>query len=360
MEAFQAFRLIFGLIISAFVLYFIISYVGTYSATQEDIVRGQILKAFRDISRDVWAYGVSTNFSDFGRLPFTINFDIAPVNRPILRTDIGEWELPIPTFFTFGKSVWIDRTTFDLGWWQFRVVTAQPETVFVFNPKDRAWVDFAINLVELLPDTAGKQPRIQYAYCPDIQPMDKITFISINPTTVPTTSCEMSKLKPHHKLIVISSTCSTPSVGICITPPTGGVGQARLAGSTKSYSYLGEWPFGLLGLMIGYTNSSVWGLAGDEMYQAANIWFKNEIGMAAQLMAQRATLLKNNITGLTAQGLDPNSDAYKCWERYKGLSEILNEIEKDLSGDISGWNWNEIATDLADAKAKQQEIEARC
>jgi hypothetical protein len=359
MEAFQIFRLIFGLIISGFVLYFIINYVATYSVTQEDIVRAQILKAFRDTSRDVWAYGIGTNFSDFGRLSFKINFDIAPINRPVLRTDIGEWDLPVPTLFTFGKLLWIDRSTFDLGWWQFRLTTAQPETVFVFNPTDFQSAEFAIKLVQFLPDTAGKQPKIQYAFCgQDILPMDKMTFTTIDPKTAPTGSCDIKKLKPNWKLIKITENCEKPAIGVCVQLPENGFGQARLAGSEKTYYYLEEWPFGLLALMIGYTNSSIWGIAGDDMYNATNMWFKNEVGLGANVMAKRAQLMATNISGLTTRGLDQNSAAYNCKDYYSELSSLLSLVSSDLSDE--NWNWQTLANHLADAKAKQAEIEAKC
>jgi hypothetical protein len=71
---FQAFRVLFGLIIAGFVVYFFLSYAGVYGGTEETKIKTDIVKNFASALNDVYETNVPISFTQFGDSQF--DFDV--------------------------------------------------------------------------------------------------------------------------------------------------------------------------------------------------------------------------------------------------------------------------------------------
>ncbi|MFQ5647980.1 MAG: hypothetical protein ACE5FW_01975, partial [Candidatus Aenigmatarchaeota archaeon] len=101
-SVYQMFKIVTGLIISGFILYFLVSYAGVYAGTQEDIQRALIQRNFFRVVQDVYYTGTPFTFTDFARAQLDISID--PTEPAGLVTKLGKFPFPVPMIFAPGDE----------------------------------------------------------------------------------------------------------------------------------------------------------------------------------------------------------------------------------------------------------------
>jgi hypothetical protein len=343
---YQMFKIILGLIVSGFVIYFLIFYTGTYSQTQEDVRKALIMKSFEKVVQDVYFTGNPYNFKDFATYEFeTLSFELSqPEERGQLVTDIGKLTWYVPIFFAPGDDLFIGRGSFDLGWWDFGYAVALPETHFILNPvsmgndTEESW-GLVRDFVDGMPSSIGFHPKVTFGFCDGMQLLEdfcgstrdqaceKEFFISA--ITQPDASflkCTRT-MEPGYVLITISDSCSPTYVtqGICIQPPSAGTGSAYIAGSTEEYMYHDS--LDLVALAIGGDRSDIYGFAGENFWRYKNSEFASRVGLAARTVSQSADLMSRKILAEAGRGaLSQDSSTYQCMALYNSLASDLEGV----------------------------------
>ena len=352
----RIFQMIFGIIVSATILYFLITYSGNYAGVQKDKQRADILVSFTHEARSVYITGISSNFTHFSRYNFSSCYVNATETIPeIICPDSAASGIPVetPVIFQPGSQVYIARGSLDYGWWVFGFAEAMPSTMFVFNPTastDEEW-EVMRNIVEHLPDTSDDWSvvRVTFAFCDGSQilyvcggkPCSKTDFLSIlssgplgssfSPCTAP--------IGRAMRFVSISGACGSRR-GVCINPPNSmGVGSAFVEGSAKTYVY--KDPLDLLALSLGGAEKDDFGVTGAEkIYAYKNSLLMPRLSLASQVMSKRAVLIAAE---------SPS----ECGSLYIELSQTLDKIPASADY-LSVSEMNKLNENLGKAKQLYQ------
>jgi hypothetical protein len=323
----RIFQMVFGVIVSLMLLYFLLNYTGGYKQTQEDFQKAEILKSFADEARSVYLTEIPTNFTHFSRYDFSSCFATFNDNDiPEIKCADSKVSVPIetPVIFYPGSQVFVARDALDYGWWTFGFAEAMPDLVFVFSPDstDEAW-GIMTGLVEHLPDTSDERSAVKvgFAFCDgsDIlypcggRACDRGEFLSLL-ATGPSGSVSPCTANPakNMRLAAITWSCN-PQNGICIIPPNSkGVGNAFVEGYMGTFVY--KDPLDLAALAIGGTGKDDFGKTGAEkLYAYKNSILMQRLPMAAKVMSRRFQLTANDVT-------------QECGDIYIELSQVLGAI----------------------------------
>src|SRR4030042_47317 len=364
----RIFQMIFGIIVSVTLLYFLISYSGDYQCTQKDLQRAKILKAFSDQSRDVYLTGISTNFTHFSRYNFSscyIKFQDRDVpqmecvgsDTSCHGVQVSGIPIETPALFYPGKEVYMGRDTLDYGWWAFNIVEAMPDTVFVFDPIEGTEENWQVmrDIVEHLPATADDWSVVEvgFAFCDGSeilnvcggQPCSKQEFLSVLDAPPSATSRCTASLKANMRLVTISNSCSNSFTerDVCIIPPNSkGVGNAFLVGSAKAYVW--KDPLDLVSLALGGSGKDDFGkTAGERLYSYKNSLLMGKLSLASEMMSKRCVLVAGKIPEETG-----------CGSVYIELSQVLDRIPGKDYQSLS--DMYELNDRLNEAKALYQSL----
>lgn len=375
-SAYQAFKMVLGLMISGFVLYFLIFYTGTYSQTQEQSQQITILKNFEKLVQDVRSTGNPSPFTDFGEATFrTLSFEIKePEGLAQVVADVGKVSLAVPLLFRPGELLFVDTGIMDLGWWEFSAVTAMPDTKIVVNPIDaspESW-SYLKDAIGYMPSTIGFQPKATFALCDgnvivedfldlcgpkEGVPCEKEYFLRIPRPDYGLSRCTAA-MDDSQVLVTISPDCSGITTGVCFEPPTQGTGNARIAGSPTAYMYHDgmDWA----AIIIGGSRSDIYGIAGENLWKHKNRVFGIHVGLAAETMAERSRMLATAIENSVNQGrLSADSQSAACKDDYLALGAVLDVVADSLAEKnyyTSFSSVRQLNEKLAEAKAISREL----
>jgi hypothetical protein len=333
-STYKLFQIIFGLIVSGFILSFLIQYVSEYSEMQKTTQKIIILKNFIKTAEDVYLTGNYINFSDFSRYDFSSCY--ISLNQPAIKCRFAEIPVQIPLFFLSGEQMFIDRNSLDFGWWKMHVIEAIPETRIIFTPMDNSddtW-ELMKDITRMLPSTHGFTPQTTFGFCNGDNLYELVCggrvcerpdFLEVLDQTFPSTfaSCN-HQLSNNYRLVTISQGCSMDFVdqGICIQPPNSdGMGYAYIAGS----DYLYKDPLDLVVLIIGGDEKDMLGIStlGEILYNYKNTILGERLVLASKIMKQRAILIA---------GLEP-----ECAPVYANFANVLDSISNLAKGDYKNW-----------------------
>lgn len=90
-SVYQTFKLVLGVVVSIFVLFFLINYAGIYSGFQIEAEKVKAVRNFRKLSQDVYFTGNPSPFTDFGKAGFEYMYlDLSdPEGRGLLISDVS-------------------------------------------------------------------------------------------------------------------------------------------------------------------------------------------------------------------------------------------------------------------------------
>lgn len=328
----RIFQMIFGIIVSFTLLYFLITYSGDYASVQKDKQRSEILLSFSQEVRSVYLTGISTNFTYLSKYNFSSCFMNATETIPeivCMDSQVSGIPMETPVIFKPGNQVYVARDTLDYGWWVFGFAEAIPSTTFVFTPEgtDESW-ELMMSMVQHLPDTSDEwsSVKVNFAFCDGSQilyvcggrPCGKSDFLSVlgsGPSGASFSPCT-ARMGRDMSLVSISGSCGSVT-GVCVNPPNSkGVGNAFVEGSGKTYVY--KDPLDLVALSIGGAEKDDFGRTGAEkIYEYKNSVLMSRLMLAAQVMSRRATL----VAGEAPEG---------CGSAYIELSQVLDRVHSSL------------------------------
>ncbi|MEM5798909.1 MAG: hypothetical protein QXP39_02575 [Candidatus Aenigmatarchaeota archaeon] len=311
---FQLFRIIFGLIISFFILYFITSYLTTYIGIQSASMQAQALRSFSQTLQHVYTYNDPQTFDEFKKtgLNFTV-ITLKPDNRPVITTELGDWEMPVPALIRPGQELWLERKGIDWGWYEFWFVVGVPKD-FLFIINDQTSGDLFRKIEPYLPGNTTK-----YANCDgaDIDEPKSLSWFSIK------ANANKCLLKPgkNQALITISNNCdqSYQQYGLCIHPQ----GIAYISNQSIS------WADGLdiLAITLGANHDDFWGPLSPRLYDAKQYFFNLHVSIAANSSARRAERISTYIQNLISQGrISSTADVAKCVRELNNFKSNLTYI----------------------------------
>ncbi len=335
LSVFQVFKMVFGVIASVFVLYFLVTYAGVYGSGQQDIQRSLIMKNFRQLADDVYLTGNAQVF-DFSKMGKEIYFD-TKASPAVFRFGNNYMEITNPLFFRYGDIVSVSRGGLEFGWWSFNFVVATPDMVVVFNPlqnTEEIW-DVMKSVVEALPDTSATSAKMMYAFCgysgaSDVStPVGKFEFQRALGLSYETTSFYLcsAQLPANYVLVTVSAGCApNPVSGICVKPD----GSFYMAGSDRGYDYMDG--LDIVAAIVGGTGSDIRGHAGENLYIYKQASFRESMKLAADVMAQRAQLLSGELSGIITSGrLEQDSEPAACVSLYIILANSLRAVSSELA-----------------------------
>jgi len=336
---YRVFQMILGVVVSLSLLYFLLSYTGSYKLTQEELQKAEILSSFADEVRTVYLTEIPTNFTHFSRYDFSSCFVEESVKDiPQIRCEDSPATASIetPVLFYPGEFVFISRDVLDYGWWTFGYAEAMPETVFVFSPDGTgaSW-DVMTDMVRHLPDTYGEWSivKVEFAFCDGdylLYPCggracDRGDFLSMlgsgpSGSLLPCTAA----VKNSTRLVTISNSCN-PQRGVCIMPPNAkGVGNAFVAGTSGPYVY--KDPLDLVALAIGGSGKDRMGKTwAEKLYVYKNTILAERLPMAAKIMARRFQLIADDV-----------QEGPVCGNVYIELAQVLATIPDTVDYDDLG------------------------
>jgi hypothetical protein len=325
----RIFQMIFGIIVSFTLLYFLLSYSGDYASVERDKQRSEILLSFSQEVRSVYLTGISTNFTYLSKYNFSSCFMNA--------TKVSGIPVETPLIFRPGPQVYIARDTLDYGWWVFGFAEAIPSTTFVFAPEgtEESW-ELMRSMVQRLPDTSDEWStvKVDFAFCDGSRilyvcggrPCGKSDFLSVLASDPSESGLSPCTAKPGSgmSLVSISGSCGT-AYGVCANPPNSkGVGNAFVEGSGKTYVY--KDPLDLVALSVGGAEKDDFGVTGAEkIYVYKNSVLMPRLLLAARVMSSRAALIAGDFDEETG-----------CGAAYIELSQVLDMIPQSADyGSVS-------------------------
>ncbi len=349
-EVYRIFQLIFGVIVSFFILYFLIQYTSNYAGFQGNVLKTDILKSFRDEVSDVYTTGVYTNFTLFSRYDFSscaINTTVHGVPEIVCDFAVSGIPITTPLLLCPGKRVFLWRDSVDLGWYKLFYVQAVPDITLIFVPmddSDEVW-NLMRTLVSHLPDTSDPRitVNIKYDFC-DGEPLkvcggsscEKEDFLKVieNVRAPSLRKCEHVPQKG--RVITFSKSCESFE-GICIEPPLmSGVGNAYISGTRRVFVY--KDPIDLIALIIGYTKKDVFGITrAERVFDYKNKFFSEMISKAARISSERMKLIENFVPGQDECEANPGLKNCYCKDVYRELSDVLHTVSQIADSDYNSF-----------------------
>jgi hypothetical protein len=334
---YRMFQMIFGIVVSVFILYFLIQYASNYAGFQEDVQKVTIIKNLKITAESVYTYGnpvvfPDTSMRDFSSCYMTIN----KPEPPIIKCNFGEiGSVLIPLLLSADGEVVVDRADLNFGWHVMHWVEVMPESVILFTPmdsSDETW-NLMKNLTEVLPSTENLDAKITFDFCDGNYltgacggPCEKFDFMSVlDSHQAQAAKCTRS-LSKEHKLITISSQCRAgfSDYGVCVKLPQNGVGLAYLADSGETYVY--KDPMDIIALLIGGSEKDVLGKTfGEKLYDYKNEVWGERLSLAAKIMKQRMLLVSSRYQYL--------GENLECIPIYANLAGVLASITDTAKGD---------------------------
>jgi hypothetical protein len=340
--------MIFGIIAAAFLISFTVYYLQSYIGLQEDVQRGKILNNFEMVYEDVYLTGNAVDFNQFSQVKFNLNFDVSEPAGIV--STIAKEPFRVLVLFSPGEKVFIDDGELDMKWFKLRYVMIMPPSRIIFVPTqntDAVWTIIQ-NITEHMPDSTGFKNRITFGFCSgnvlkenfcgeDEKALcDKKEFLEKiraekNAPGFSDCTKTVSNIYGEYRFVKISSSCSPPSRGICVTTPdSNGIGRVYINGSQEYYIY--KDPLDIVSILVGYDHKNIYGIAGENLYIYKNREFAKRVSIAADMMAKRAVLIAGEIENVLRKNqLDFDSKDAQCLPIFQQFSLVMNQINSILS-----------------------------
>lgn len=361
---YRTFQIIFGLVVSMFILYFLIQYASSYAGFQGDVQKITILRNLKTTSESVYTFGTPVMFPDTSMYDFSsCHMQTSEPDASEMKCDFGEvGPVLVPTLLSLGKKehAVVSGADLDLGWHVMHWIEIMPESAIIFTPMDSSdstW-NLMKNLTDMLPSTENLDSKITFGFCDGSSLIENICggkcerygFLDVlESNRAPAAKCRAS-LPGGHMLITISSQCRIgySDSGVCVLPSADSVGVAYLAGSEKEFVY--KDPFDIISLVIGGDDKDVFGKTGGErLYGYKNKVWGDRISLAANIMRQRALLISSEY-----QTLGKNQE---CVPIYSQLYTTLGSVHSTVKGDYENLDlMRSLAGMLGDAGSLHQDL----
>ncbi len=381
-SVYKIFQIIFGLIFSILILFFLIQYAQNYAGFAETKNEVTIMDNFRHTARDVFFSGNPVVFDDTDQYDFSsCRIEYSPPNDPQIKCSFGEVApVLVPVLFSLRNKeksvVW--RSSIDYGWWKEDFSAALPETTIIFTPEDvseETW-NLMEDIVSSFPSTSNFDVKIAFGLCDGDSLVGMcggnkcekdafLPFIDIlRNSPISAEKCTVP-LNDRQVLVTISHSCSPGYVGngICIKPQSGYRGFGYIYTSRPDDTYVYKDTADILSLIIGGEKEDPFGKTGAErLYEYKNSFFTKKLSLAARIMQNRATVLKSEYQERCDPIVSPRSTYCVCHPLYNTLESTLSDVQsKIVEGCTSFSCMDNLKTSLDEAQdAYDKLVEKGC
>ena len=232
-SVFEVFKLVLGIIIAGFFLYFMLQFAGIYSTTEIKSAEVQEYKNLKKLIEDTYIYSVPAEIDLkkpplFAAPPFISEGASVSVSPSLL------------FFFRPGKRMEVYKGSLNLGFWSLDYVGAIPETRVFYSLEEYDLDEYSLmqNLTELFPQSDN--PLIDFGFCSGdselvakgkdefLKPIRAITR-SRSPQDLNLDKCAAQFEGPKIKLTITKSpSAPIPENGITASLPSAGrIGAIR-------------------------------------------------------------------------------------------------------------------------------------
>lgn len=335
---YKIFKIIAGLMVSGFILYFLLVYITSYVAIQESIKATKIVNNFKNAVEDVYIYGKPVVFSDFSKTPFKFYIDVESFSIVSRGGNIPKIALKRPLFFIYDDNVLINKGLLDTGWWRFFYVIATPEMRIYFNPLNsdaKTW-EIIENITIGLSDSKGYDVKMIFGFCDGeklrsqlcgnkkAEPCEKYEFLDVVETIkngggVDFERCVIKDGK-HTRIVTIDYNCSSYD-GLCITPPNQyGIGNVY----TSNGIWIYKDPLDLIVFILAENDENR-----VDFFVMKNEMQRRDMLLWIEITENRYKDIMNMISRLISQKrLSPNADIVKCLPLIKNMIDNMEDMKR--------------------------------
>ena len=371
--AYKVFQILLGLILSGFILFFLLRYASNYVMFGESNQKFVIIDNLRTTSQNVYLSGNPVIFEDTVRFDFSSCYPAfnEPTEQPSIKCRFGEISpLVIPFFFMLKpkERVFVDRNHVDYGWWRVYFTEAIPETHVIFIPmdaSDRTW-DLMKEITMAFPDTKGFNINITFGFCDETllenicggDLCEKKGFLNIlNMHRAPSSGCSET-LGDEYLFVTISDSCRPAYVskGICIKPVDEGIGYVYTPRSQDEFVYKDV--ADILSLILGGNQEDPFGISrAEKLYEYKNNLFMERLYLAARIMQMRAHILRSEYQSRCNPSLNSQSTYCVCHPLYDNLYSKLDDVIRNLRNDYTEYSEMEsLKSSLDEAESVYQDL----
>ncbi len=334
LSVFEAFKIILGLIIASFFLYFMLQFAGVYSVTETKSAEVQEYKNLKNLIEDTYIYNV----------PAEIRLKKPPLLAPPPFISEGAGVSVNPSilfFFKPGEKLSVYKGSLSYGFWKQDFVGALPETKIFYGITDYSLEHYSIinNITELFPQSID--PVVSFGFCNGdselvsksrddfIRPIKGIVRTK-SPQDLKLSFCTAEFQPPKTKIIISPADLPIPENGIVLrTPAQGRIGailfkSSDREGRSAEYRLVYKDPLDVLAVLVG----------GVDHYKFKNkMMFENLLSFAKQ-EARRAQVLADAFS-------DPELKKQDCTPLYNKLKQKMGgEFKTFISSVIDLQNYN--------------------
>jgi hypothetical protein len=290
----QIFKIIFGVILSAFILMIILRFSSSYTEIGESSKEVEILIGLKKTIQDVYTTGISTDF-EVRDLEEAISFYSPPnIETPVTSVNLD----PVPTFLVPGESVSVHRNEYDLGWFKFYYIHALPETKIIFVPLGKSEVVWNTvgNITKHFPSTENTKTKVLFGIgCNDTggQPIfffskwERDYFIRTVLPWLYTNEYEFVPCGKREGYRMITVTETPIDADFQVVPIDNEMGYVHVNNTMVGQkTYLYKNPIDIVALFFG----------GEKMYDYTNEKFLKELSIASDLASRESSLLRSKST----------------------------------------------------------------
>ncbi len=301
MNLFQIFKIIMGLMVAGFFLFFALKFAGIYAGVQTGSIGLEETQNLKKAIEDVYIYDVDTPFR-LNDVPFYAPPPYISKSRHVKVHD------SIPFFFKPGKDLIVYKKYLDLGFTEIGWVGVLPRMKILYNPLNQPTTNedyrMMFSLTELFPQT--ERDKIGFGFCNGAVPGSINStgeflgvikpFIDSQPFQLNLELCTR-KTRPEEVRVIISETEEAiyPEDGVFLRPIPGadGVGLIyfmgeNVVGETENFTLVYKDPLDILSVLAGgidayeYKNRLV--------FEYLDVFARNEIDRAKLLAFQYSAI----------------------------------------------------------------------
>jgi len=339
MNIFQVYKIILGLIVAGFVVFFVANFLGDYVGLNTQTNTYKAMNNFRNVVQDVYNTGNSVEFNQFSQKTMPEIYIQPSESFQPMGIKSGSISMSFFTPIIFmkekGQGFVLERNEIDLGWTKFYMVYAVSDLVVIFSPENTASLD----LIKKITSSFQSNEKVLFTTCSfgSIQsPKKQNEFLDLlNLGSISTGTCIADKPAYVHRIVEIKNNCFG-SDGVCVQTSSTNIGKIFVNGNEHVYRDV----FDIVAVIIGGAEIDVFGgTLGEKLLREKNNFFKN------QLLIQ--TVLEKN----TIEIIDRNNNDCLVFEtRFKSdLERLETYLDKSIDDFITEHNSNELVMSLENA-----------
>lgn len=288
-SVFDVFKIILGVIISAFILFVALRFVGSYIQIGESGREVSAIINFKKTMEKVYTTGISADF-DLKDSKTILGYRPPYIETPIAFVDTS----PIPVILVPGEKLSVHRLEYDTGWWKFYFIESLPETSVIFVPLDQSEKGWSVigNVTKMLPSTENTNTKIKLGVgCNNTEfwfGWERNRFMDTILPRLATSDMVLNRCEnveyfreKGFRIITISDSDNREGADFVVSPVDDDIGYVYINKSDEYEKYIYKNGLDIVALMFG----------GDKLYNYTNSKFLKELEVAIDVYSEEYNVL---------------------------------------------------------------------